>query len=104
MNLYLVLALALGAVSAAPSAPPRLTSVVAESRLSSQSAVSLAVRRSPLAVRLILGQRPTANPSTRRSPAPPLLALLRPAAEVFQSAELRKGEMMIDRVLTAIFG
>jgi len=61
MNLYLVLALALGAVSAAPSAPPRLTSVVAESRLSSQSAVSLAVRRSPLAVRLILGQRPTAN-------------------------------------------
>src|SRR5207245_8314845 len=41
---------------------------------------------------------------TRPSPAPPLLALLRPAAETFSRPQLRKGEMMIDKVLTAIFG
>jgi len=59
MNLYLVLALALGVSS--PSVQPRLTSVVAESRVQSQRAVPFAVRRSPLAVRSSLGQQPTAN-------------------------------------------
>jgi len=61
MNLYLVLALALGAVSPAPPVQPAVSNVVAESRLQSQRTVPFAVRRSPLAVRVILGQRPTAN-------------------------------------------
>ena len=59
MNLYLVLALALGV--SAPAVSARATSVVAESRVQRQRAVPFAVRRSPFAVKKSFGQRPTAN-------------------------------------------
>ena len=59
MNLYLVLALALGVSS--PTVQPRMNSVAAECKLPSRRAVSLAVRRSPLAGKSVFGQRSTAN-------------------------------------------
>jgi len=57
MNLYLVLALALGAATPAPI-PSRATTVVAAREVRAQRTVPFAVRRQPLAV---VSQRPTAN-------------------------------------------
>jgi hypothetical protein len=60
MNLYLVLALALGAVSPAPIASAT-TTIVSARRLCAQRAVPFAVRRLPFADLTTNGKRPTAN-------------------------------------------
>jgi hypothetical protein len=59
MNLYLVLALALGVTAPLPA--PRVNTVVAEARVQCRCAVSSTVRRSPLAVKTRHGQQPTTN-------------------------------------------
>jgi len=61
MNLYLVIALALGAVSAAPVPERQATRVAAEARIVAQQPAAFAARRSSLAVEITLGERPTAS-------------------------------------------
>jgi hypothetical protein len=82
MNLYLVLALALGAVSAAPAAQPGLTNAVAVSRVASDRA-ALATRGRPLAV----GRGPkrffTANGEWRTANEIPLTGSATPRAPAF---------------------
>ena len=59
MNLYLVLALALGVTAPMPS--PRLNTVVAEARVKSSCTVSFAVRSSQFAVKHPNREPRTAN-------------------------------------------
>jgi hypothetical protein len=77
MNLYLVLALALGAATPAPIASPSMT-VVATRRVSSQRAVPFAVRRLPFADAKACGFRQTAN--GQRSVDAPLTGACSPRA------------------------
>ncbi|MDQ6802315.1 MAG: hypothetical protein M3041_15945 [Acidobacteriota bacterium] len=77
MNLYLVLALALGAATPAPVASPAMT-IVATRRVSSQQAVPFAVRRLPFADANANGKRLTAD--GQRSVDAPLTGACSPRA------------------------
>jgi len=66
MNLYLVLALALGVT--APLSPPRVNTVVAEARVLAPRAVQFAVRSSQFAVKQNNRELRTANRELRDAP------------------------------------